>query len=106
MKLGESRRIERNQRSMKKAKRWRRVYRSRMDAGLEACRVPDCPRRATAFAHIVPYSKGGRFARDNLALLCRPCDREQGVEIWDWLPSLLDDPEYDRKMAQGVIRQA
>lgn len=102
MTISESRRIERNRRSTKSRSRWRRVYRSRMNARLEPCRVPGCPRPADVFGHIVPNCKGGRFIPPNLALLCRPHDLEQGIEVWDWLPCLLDDPEYAKKMSQAL----
>lgn len=103
MTLTESRRIERNQRATKSRKWWCRVYRSRMKAGLEQCRVPDCTAPATVMGHIVAYCNGGPFLRHNLALLCRPCDIRQGTETWDRLESVADDPEYRQKMAQGVV---
>lgn len=48
-----------------------------MRAGLERCR--NCGKTDDlTFEHIVPFSKGGRYNRADLTILCRRCNMKRG----------------------------
>lgn len=66
---------------------WYLAYRPRMDQGLEECRRCGTTERLT-FAHIVPHSQGGRRTRDNIGILCAPCNEAHADEIDTQLVSL------------------
>lgn len=55
---------------------WRRVYRARMDVGLEICRL--CRLRpATRFGHLIADSAGGSLRMGNTTLSCGMCEQVQ-----------------------------
>jgi 5-methylcytosine-specific restriction endonuclease McrA len=45
-----------------------------------------CGRRATSWDHIIPVSKGGRTATNNVVPACGTCNTSKGQEgVWTWL---------------------
>lgn len=80
----ETQRRRRNQRANAARTVWFQVFRSRMLAGMEICRNRDCSRLAETFGHIVAHARGGPFNSGNVALLCVPCNTEQGDVTWPW----------------------
>jgi hypothetical protein len=67
-KLGQSRKKRPN-----RDKRWRHIYRARMDAGMELCRL--CRRNpATRFGHLLAESLGGTAKMSNTTLTCASCE--------------------------------
>lgn len=58
---------------------WRRVYKHRINHGLERCRWPGCGRRdVLTFDHILPWSVRPGWSFDNTTILCRPHNVEKG----------------------------
>jgi hypothetical protein len=61
-----------------------------MRSGLEPCRV--CGTTAElSFGHLIPFSDGGRYALDNLTIVCIPCNEKQGDAAVAHLPSLHEE---------------
>lgn len=79
---------------------WARVYRTRIEYGLEWCRkcgvnhadtkAPAWARKLT-FGHLIPQASGGRFTFTNVTILCAFCNQKQGCNIWPELISLFDE---------------
>ena len=65
-----------------------------MDEGYETCRNIGCKNLATTFAHLVAAVHGGRYAKDNLTLLCPACNKTQGTRAWRWLRPLTDEVDF------------
>lgn len=81
---------------------WFRVYRARMDAGLEPCRN-FCGRPATTFDHLKPSARGGSNKVSNMTLLCEQCNGEKGTDMWGWLLPLCDEEDFEMRMLSGVM---
>lgn len=68
---------------------WWRVYKHRMDNGMEHCRK--CGRRdGLTFDHIHPRSDQGPLGLDNITILCEDCNQAKQDTVRDW-PSLADE---------------
>jgi 5-methylcytosine-specific restriction endonuclease McrA len=48
------------------------------DGGVCQLQLPGCTHVATTADHIVPRSKGGTAAMENLRAACRPCNSRRG----------------------------
>lgn len=82
---------------------WWRVYRERIDCGLERCR--HCgTREGLTFDHIVPWGDGGRLKFANATILCGPCNRLKGADTCSCL-SLFHE-EAGRPLDQQWVRLA
>lgn len=60
---------------------WWKVYRARMDEGLEPCRRCGT-REDLTFDHIIPFAEGGRLRFDNATILCQACNRWKLDKPW------------------------
>jgi 5-methylcytosine-specific restriction endonuclease McrA len=68
---------------------WWRVYKYRINHGLERCRECGCRDNLT-FAHLVPYSVHRSWAFDNVTILCAPDNNAEGA-VMSTRPSLADE---------------
>lgn len=71
-----------------RTRQWCQVYRQRIRDGLEECRWCGFVTDTLTFDHIVPEVRGGRWAFDNLTILCKSCNGEKGCDEWPELVSL------------------
>jgi 5-methylcytosine-specific restriction endonuclease McrA len=63
-----------------KCRAWFRRYRARINAGLELCRQCGIRSYELRLAHLIAHARGGAYRRDNLTILCPPCDIRQGTQ--------------------------
>lgn len=80
--------------SWDKSSRWVQVYRARIRAGLETCRICGCANawgtgRQLTLDHIHPRSLGGPSLMENATILCLDCNNRKGdgpatysVSLW------------------------
>jgi len=50
------------------------------------CLLPTGPSRPISFDHIIPISKGGPHAANNIAVACGPCNSRKHAKLPDQLP--------------------
>jgi hypothetical protein len=74
-----------------------------MRSGAERCR--NCGTLAElTFDHVIPASVGGLSAFDNVTILCEPCNKEKGEELWPHLISLAEEERRAAPERQWVAR--
>lgn len=81
-----------------KTRAWSRIYRQRINAGLERCRC--CRKRQTdhvqlTFAHLTAKAtigtRCGQANLSNISILCAVCNQKQGTRTWSTLASLAEE---------------
>lgn len=71
---------------------WFRVYRGRMNSGLEHCRHCGTTQTLT-FDHIIPVVLNGGSSFNNVTILCLKCNTEKGDRQWPHLRSLAEEED-------------
>jgi 5-methylcytosine-specific restriction endonuclease McrA len=62
-------------------------------------------RKTATIDHIVPLSKGGSFALDNLALCCKPCNQSKGnMDCVEFMAIQIKRDILEQKQAGDDIR--
>lgn len=68
-------------------KSWTWLFKYSMSKGLEYCRICSSSENLT-FDHILPRSKCGTSVRNNITILCQPCNLKKDDRHYSWLESL------------------
>lgn len=72
--------LHKNRRAAMFRKSWYKPLKARMDAGLEKCVRCSATNNLT-LDHIIPIAKGGKSRRDNVQIMCLPCNMAKGDSI-------------------------
>lgn len=75
---------------------WQRIYRWMFQHGLVSCQVCGSTHKLT-FDHIIPQVHGGPNTRDNMAILCSPCNNRKGCNYWNLEPISWPPPYFTLK---------
>lgn len=72
---------------------WAKLYRARILAGLEHCRVCHLVSTELTFDHLIPVSRGGKGKIDNITIMCVTDQHLKADAIWPDLISLAEEQE-------------